>query len=243
MATPSFSTTHADLSSTSNVSSLTSGSMAVSGSNKLLLGAIASGAGSPVAPSGVKWGGSGGTDLTKQGSTVSVGPYGRLSIYSLVAPTDQTSTVYYYWPSAQDETVGGTLLFTGVDQSTPLGTVATNTGTNNTTQPSVTVSSAVDDLVIAVCWMVDTSGQSRTITAASGGTVLYDVSMPIYEFFVIESKVATSTSTTMNFTISGSASNEIAWGVIGVAVKGAGGGGASASLPPEISRYSSFLVR
>lgn len=218
--TPIFVTTHADLSSTSNVSSLTSGNMTVSGSNKLLIGAIASGAGSTADPSGIKWGGSGGTAFTKQGNTLTVGPYGKMSIYTLVAPSDQTSTVYYYWPSAQDETVGGTLLLTGVDQSTSLGTVATNSGTNNTTQPSVTVSSEVGDLVIAACWMVDTSAGSRTITAASGGTVRYDVSMPAYEFFVIEEKEATSTSTTMNFTISGAASSEIAWGVIGVAVKG-----------------------
>lgn len=231
MASPTFVRTHADLFSTANVSSLTSGSWVVDGSDRLLLAGIASGAGSPVAPSAVRWGGSGGTALTKQGSTIGVGPYGDLSLYALVAPTAQTSTSYYLWPSAQDETVGGSILITGAHQTTPLGTVATATGSGDTDMtPSVSVSSAVDDLVVAICWMVDTAGDSRTITS-NGGTTAYDAPIPAYEFFIIQTKVATSTTTSMDFTISGTANAAVSWGVIGVAVKpAASGADASISL-------------
>ncbi len=220
--TPAFLVTHADLFSVSGVSSLTSGNMAVSGSDKLLMGFIASGDGSPVDPSGIKWGGSGGTGLTKRGSTLGIGPYGKLSLYTLVAPSDQTSTVYYYWPSAQGETAGGAISLTGVNQSTPLGTIATNTGTDVTTQPNATVASAVNDLVVAACWMVNPAGGSMTI-ASNGGTTRYDVLVGDYEYLIIQSKVATSTSTAMNFTVTTYSGNTsgLSWGVIGVAVKGA----------------------
>lgn len=221
MATPSFSTTHADLSSTAYTSSITSASWAVSGSDKLLLAYSASGAGSPVNPNSVKWGGSSGAGFTQQGSTLNIGPYGKLSLYSLLAPTDQTSTSYYGWPSAQDELAGGTILLTGVNQSAPLGTVATASG-DNSVQPSVSVASEPGDLVVAACWFVDPNGNNRTL-ASNGGTTVYDVDVGIFEFLVIQTKVATSTSTTMNFTIGGSADASVAWGVIGVSVKGAGG--------------------
>lgn len=196
--------------------------MAVSGSDKFLMGFIASGDGSPADPSGIKWGGSGGTGLTKQGSTLGIGPYGKLSLYTLVAPADQTSTVYYYWPSAQGEAASGAILLTGANQSTPLGTIATNTGTDVTVQPNVTVLSAVGDLVVAACWMVNSVGGAMTI-ASNGGATRYDVLVGDYEYLIIQSKVATSTSTAMNFTIttySGDTSS-LSWGVIGVAVKGA----------------------
>lgn len=216
--------THADLFSTGNVSSLESASWAVSGSNRLLLAFAASGAGTPADSSAVKWGGSGGTALTKQGSTLAVGPYGKISLYSLVAPTAQTSTSYYQWLSAQDETAAGTLAFTGANQSAPLGTVATASGIGTTTlSPSVAVASAVGDLVVAACWMVDASSNNRAITS-NGGTTLYDADVGTYEFLIVQSKVATTTTTTVTFDISGGAgggggAGDVSWGLIGVAVK------------------------
>lgn len=216
---PEFVGTHADLATVSGATSLTSASWTVSGSNKFLLAGIASADDPSVNPSAVRWGGFDGVDFAKQGSTIDIGFYGKLSLYTLVAPTDQTSTSYYLWPSSESEAVGGTILLTGVNQSTPLGTVATATGVGNTDMtPSVSVASAVGDLVVAICWMVDTSGGSRTI-ASDGGTTVYDVPMPIYEHFIIQTKVATSTTTSMDFTVSGTANSEVAWGVIGVAVK------------------------
>lgn len=216
---PTFVGTHADLFSTANVASLTSASWTTSGSNRFLLAGIANAGGSPVNPSAVRWGGSGGADLTKQGSSLAIGSYGVLSLYTLIAPSIATSTSYYLWPSAQDETIGGTLLIEGVNQSTPIGTVATATGAGNTDMtPNVSVSSVVGDLVVAACWMVDTSAGARTITS-NGGTTVYDVPIPDYEFFIIQTKVATSTTTSMDFTISGTANSEVKWGVIGVAVK------------------------
>lgn len=219
--TPTFLGTHADLSSTGNVSSLTSASWSVSGSNRFLLAFMGSGAGTPANPSSAKWGGSGGTALTQQGSALNIGPYGKLSIFSLVAPTEQTSTSYYLWPSQQDETASGTVAFTGVNQSTPLGTVATATGLGSTTlSPSIAVSSVAGDLVVGAFWMVDQYG-TRSITAP-GGTILYDAVVASFETLVVQSVVATGTSTTLTFNISGSTENAnlLDWGLIGVAVKG-----------------------
>ncbi len=221
--TPIFLGTHADLYSEANVSSLTSGSWSVSGSNRLLLAFPASGAGTPVNPNSVKWGGSGGTSLTQQGSTIDIGPYGKLSLFSLVAPTAQTATSYYSWSSAQDETCGGMLAFTSVNQSTPLGTVATSTGAGTTTlSPSINVSSVAGDLVVGACWFIDSDGETndRTITAPSG-TVIYDVDVGVHEFLLVQSVVATGSTTTLTFNISGPTpdANRMYWGLIGVALK------------------------
>lgn len=219
VVTPTYLATHADLFSTSNVTDLTSDSWTTSGSNRFMLAGIASSAGTPVDPSGVKWGGAGGIALTKQGGTIDIGGYGKLSLYTLLAPEISTDTSYYSWPSAQDETVGGMILISGVNQSTPLGTVASATGSGDTDMtPSVSVDTDVGDLVVAMCWMVDTSGQSLTITQ-DGGNLAYDVPIPTYDYFIIQYKTATTTTTTMDFSISGTANAEVRWGVIGVPVK------------------------
>lgn len=217
--TPTFLGTHSALSSTANVSSLTSASWSVSGSNRFLLAFPASGAGSPVGASEVRWGGSGGTTLTKQGSTVTIGSFGALSMYSLVAPTAQSSTSYYLWPSAQDETAAGTMALTGVNQTTPLGPIATasGNGTSSLSAP-VTVTSVAGDLVVGAIWLVDTGGAARTITG--DGTTLYSDILSPYEYMLVQSKVATGTSTTLTFTISGSTDASVTWGIIAAAVKG-----------------------
>lgn len=211
--------------SASNVASLTSAAFAVSGANRFMVGFIASGAGSPADPSGMKWGGSGGTGLTKQGATLSFGTYFKLSCYTLLAPAAQTSTLYGNWPSNQDETIIGCVSATGVDQAASLGTIGTGTGTN--LSPSVNVTTAVDDFVVDCVWAGDTGGFGRTLTAGANQISRQEVegaNPTIYEAFGMSTEVATGTTTTMSWALSGTGSID-GWGIFAVPLKPAAGGG------------------
>lgn len=215
-----FGGTHAALASGSNVSSLTSGSWSVSGSDRLLLGFAASGAGSPVVSNDVRWGGSGGTQFTALGAGLTFATYGAMRGFSLVAPAEQSATSYYSWPSNQDETAAGTILITGADQISPLGPV--QTGTSDSTTLSINVASEPGDLVIACAWTQDINANNRTLSPSNGGTTLYTADPGNFEYMLIQSLVATGTSTTISVSASGPINGGI--GMIGVAVKPASSG-------------------
>jgi prepilin-type N-terminal cleavage/methylation domain-containing protein len=103
-------------------------------------------------------------------------------IYRLVAPDTGTHDVVITFSSALDHgAVAGVMTFTGVEQTTPLGTFASAFGDGNA---SVTVSSAADELVFSVVsaeyatsltpsgtqterWNLNTDGNS---TRGAGGT-------------------------------------------------------------------------
>jgi len=198
--------------------------LTVSGSDTYLLAWVMTGAGTPVAPSAVKWGGSGGTSLSQIGSTVNCGANGKLSLWGLTAPTAQSSTVHVTWGSSQDERVIIAASFSGVDQGTPLGTSNSGTGTNHA--PTVAVTSVSGDLVVDGTWFVDSSANSWGLTKDASQTLLQGFGggvISIYEDAGASSEVASGTSTTMSWTISGSGGAPD-WGVIGVAVKSGGSG-------------------
>ncbi len=72
----------------------------------------------------------------------------RIEVWSLVAPDVGTFNVDVVFNSPSDGNTAAVMTFTGVDQSTPLGTFASDSG--NGTSGSATVTSAVGELVYAV---------------------------------------------------------------------------------------------
>jgi hypothetical protein len=91
----------------------------------------------------------GGTALTKVGERNNDND-AMVYIYSLVAPNPGTANVVITFDSALDEgAIAGVMTFTGVDQTTPLGTFASAIG-NDSTPASVNISSAPGELVFAV---------------------------------------------------------------------------------------------
>src|SRR5688572_18942349 len=76
---------------------------AIAGSDRYLAAFAANGDGSPVAPSGVKWGGSGGTALTQDGTTLTIATFLRLARFGLVAPAAASQTLRADWASGQGE--------------------------------------------------------------------------------------------------------------------------------------------
>jgi hypothetical protein len=164
-----------------------------SGSDRLMLVGISVNVNDDERVAGVTYGG---TSLTKVGERNNDND-AMVYIYSLVAPNPGTADVVINFTSALNYgALAGVMTFTGVDQSTPLGTFASAIG-NDSTSASVNISSAPDELVFAVVadeydaittaptgqdvhWNTCTSGTSNcgaggTIAGASTVTVTWDL--------------------------------------------------------------------
>jgi hypothetical protein len=129
----------------------TSGSFAIAtGTNSVLVVSVAIKRGDPGATpvvTGVKWGGSGGTALTSA-ILNGIGNYDEISIWYLVAPTVQTSTVYISCATEYEQIVFAATVWDGAAQtSTFSGAVGLDSGWG-TSFPLTAISSAVGDLVI-----------------------------------------------------------------------------------------------
>lgn len=198
---------------------LESASFAVGGSNRVLYVFVATGAGTPVAPSAVKWGGSGGVSLSQIGTTIDHHANGKFSLWRLIAPAAQTATVHVTWPSAQDERYFIAYAAKDADQTTPNNTVAQASGSSNT--PSVAATSVAGDLVICGATFLDTGGTSETLSTTDTSRQEIEGADLVFEGMGVSEKTATGTSTTMSWTIS----DPDPWGIFALAINGAAAGG------------------
>ena len=125
-----------------------------SGSDRLMLVGVSIAQVSVETVSSITYNG-GAQSLSPRGSINSPGGQIRVEIWSLVAPAAVTADVVVNFSSpAADGAMIGVMTFTGVDQTTPLGTFApasANTGGS----ASVDVSSAVGELVFGVLGVDD----------------------------------------------------------------------------------------
>ena len=140
-----------------------------SGSDRLMLVGISTvdAAGAP-APSSVTYNG---TALTLVGSRVNGNNNVRVDIYQLVAPDLGTHDLVVNFASAPDAATVGVQTYTGVNQTTPLGTFASQQGNNNSA--SATVTSAGDELVFGAV-AVD-SGTNFDLLPGTGETERWDL--------------------------------------------------------------------
>ena len=207
--------------SASAATTLETATFAVGGSNRVLYVFVATGAGTPVDPSAVKWGGSGGTSLAQISTTLNVSANGKFSVWRLIAPTAQTSTVHVTWGSSQDERLIIAVSVKDADQTTPNGTVATATGTS--ASPSVAAASVSGDYVLSGGFWLDDAGSSRTVAVDASETSIQEIEGAdvVFEGMWASEETAAGTSTTMSATISGSEE----WGMFAFAVNGAAAGG------------------
>src|SRR5438046_7052117 len=106
----------------------------------------------------------GGTALTRIGFQNAPGTQNRMELWSLIAPSPGTANVVVTFSGSVDS-VGGAIVFSGVDQATPLGTFASANGSN--ASPSVTVSSASGQVVIDT---LATNGDGSSAAARPGQT-------------------------------------------------------------------------
>lgn len=227
-------------------STLTSGSMTIAGSNRHLLVCAFSGASVPVDPTAVKWGGSGGTALTKVASVAAFSVFWKASIWSLNSPTAQTSTIFSDWGGAQDEIFIIGISFNNVDSGTPLGTIVTKTTAwaagiavdANNKDDTQNCTTAVDDMMADFICVADAAGGSSTVSIQNGQTLrqLYGAGVPIgFEAMAGATLLATGTTTTSRWRINDPAGSSLdVWSMFAIPVKQAAGGGGAAANPKTL---------
>ncbi len=187
------------------VSSVTFSHTVTSTGNRLMLVGVAMDANAGPAVSSVTYSGQ---SLTLVGSRVGGSAPVRIEIWQLVNPTSGTADVVVTLSSNADGVSVGATTFTGVDQTTPLGTFASAIGTSNT--PSVNVSSALGELVYDVV----AGKNSGTLAAGSGQTGLWDVNASG------QSRGAASTEAgAASVTMSWNKGSALEWAIGGVSVK------------------------
>jgi len=201
---------------TANTTSI-SWSHTCSGSNRLLVAGVGMGGGTSGVSLTTTYGAA---TMTSAGLVLSNNQFdGFVQLFYLVAPATGTDTITVSVDSLQTrDLLGGSLSFTGVDQTTPLTGIGTNFGFD--ANPTVTVASAAGNMVVdaAVCgsafvssnqtlrWMNNLNGNSGASNAA-------------------QSTAAGAGSVTMSY-VSGSDW----WGIIAASVVAA-----AASITPSVA--------
>lgn len=212
-----------------NQPTLESAAFTIGTGNTVAWAGVMSGAGSPVDPTSVKIGsaaGTGGTAMSKIGSTLDIGANLKISLYELKSPPSGSKTVWADWGGNQDERAILCVTYTGVDQTTPKGTVATATGANAT--PTTPVVSVSGDICLDFVWVLDNAGLFPTLTVGAGQSSIQEIDGVLgfqYECAGSSDETASGTSTTMSWSIGVAPSPE--WGIISFAIKAAAAGGAS----------------
>jgi len=210
----------------SSVTSATTSSWTIaSGSNTCLFGFSVTADASPTTHSGMEWQGSGGTALTQIGSTYSAGAVIRMSAWRLLAPTATTNTLYGNWAASQTIGSVGGASYSGVNQSSPTGTLTTNTGTvsnNFGFNATVDVTTTAGDIVIACVFIFDNNGSTPILTA-NNGTLRWKNEASINSMGIQE-VTAVGATTTVSCAIAPTSSNISGdWGMIAFVINAASG--------------------
>lgn len=168
------------------------------------------------------------TSVTYNGVALTAVPSGStnngqyyITAYYLIAPDAGTYDIVVTVSGSVFDFGAGAISYTDAHQTTPLGTAVTATGTSTT--PSVTVSSAADELVDDGLVIIHGgtlsvgAGQTQRWNAiASGGFIKY-----------AGSTEGGAASTTMSWSNSSSQT----WAIVAVPIKPVGGGGSSSIIP------------
>ena len=151
----------------------------------------------------------GGVAMTLVGENISNGN-AKVHIYKMVNPPTGTANVVVNFDAAPDKgAVVGVITYSGVDQTSPLGTF--NSASNTSSSPSITVSSTTGDLVFDVMTM-----RSKTLDGlGSGQTQRWNLTTSGEIKGGGGSTKAGASSVTMSWTPSGSAD----WAQAGVSIK------------------------
>ena len=155
----------------------------------------------------------------------------RTELWYLVAPASGTGTITVNL-SASERVVGGAVSLTGVDQTTPLENAGGATG--NSVTPSVTITSATDDMV----WDVVGVAAGVTFTEGAGQTKRWDrqVGGGSVAASGAGSTEAGAPSVTMDWTLS----TADRWSITAVNVRAPGGLGVDAASSGTAGLISPF---
>lgn len=149
------------------------------------------------------------------------------SIWKLVAPATGSNTVVVTGPVSNVHIVAET--WTGVHQTTPLGTFGSATGTS--TAPSVTITSATDEVVTDIVGASAALVSNTALTVGSGQTSEGTLVALSFGGTAVRSGASYETgaaSTVMSWTTVGTCS----WQIGAVPIKPAASGGGSTPVTP-----------
>lgn len=206
-----------------NVSSLT-WSHTCSGSNRLLWVCAGNGALLPTATTSVTYNG---VAMTEVGDVVQT--FAHASHHYLVAPDTGAHDVVVTYAGSNDECIAGAVSYTGVDQSTPVGTFAgANAGTGN---PTVNVSSATDELVVdGVYVAAHQTADTLTVGGSQTQRVNNEDSGDGYGVLGMSEEAGAGT-VTMSWTETANSD----WRTGGIPLKPATGGGGATHAHPKVN--------
>jgi hypothetical protein len=163
--------------------------------------------------------------LTRVGGVTNTSSNRSMELWRLVSPATGSHTISVSWTNSMVG-VGGAQSWTGVHQTSPLGTFASGTGGGTT--PSVDVSSATDEVVID--HLALENGVS-TLNVGSGQTQRWQI-LANPETDGGGSSEPGATTVTMSW----STDISIIWAIGGVSLKPAGGGGGSAVIKHKVTQ-------
>lgn len=205
----------------SNVNTLSWSHTVRSGQNGILIVALSQRDGT-TATTGVWYGG---TLLTQIGGQAATGSQSRTDLWYMLAPPAGTANIFVALLTSK-RIVASAISFTGVNQTTPLGTFVGATGQSTTA--TVNVSSKPGELVLDT---VTTSGDANILTANAGQTERWDLFSGTGDLNNVRgggSTEAGAASVTMSWTLGASK----VWAIGAVAIK-------PAASPPNISLVKS----
>lgn len=199
--------------STANVSGIADGGSTTRDSSSTVVpsGAtayvlVANSDGSPAAPTGVKFDPTGTNQaLTQVGTTISHGTYARASLWVLKNAVAATAVFRATWSSAQGERLLAVYVSTGVDTTTPNGTVTQVQGTTANSVSTGALTTVSGDFLVFMAAYLNTGGQAVAFNSPSGTerAEAQTTGGGAYDGAAVQDVVASGTSTTITWTLSG----------------------------------------
>ncbi len=205
------------------------------GTNRLMLVMVTTGLSSGTLPtvSGITYGGQ---SLTLV-NAISNGGLVRSEIWKLVNPPIGTANAVLSL-STSNPVTATVITYTGVDQTTPLGTSVTG-GNGKGNSFSLTVSSATNELIVdSFAVDGDATNTAPTPSAGSGQTILENIKPAIYLNGSVSSKAGAS-STTMSWSWTGPKQQPAG---VAVPIRPATGGGNTATFTQTPTFATGFTL-
>lgn len=183
----------------------------VSGSNRVLV-VMFFRCQSTNAPSAVTYNGAA---MTSFGSRQDNSGSGITRIYYLINPDTGTNSVSVTYASNSDILSGGSISFTGADQTTPL--TNSNNAAANSDNPSVTITTTADKYVIAAMVGHCTGGGTFTgITEDQGTLISKEMQAGMFGGGAFHYIAGSGSSQVMSYALTSGGTNQ--WGIIGASV-------------------------
>jgi hypothetical protein len=204
--------------------------LTVSGTNKVMWVLVGNSDSSPATPSGVVWDPTGANEsLTQIGTGITYATFGNASLWRRIAPTNVTNgIVRVTWGSAKGERIVGVWVETGIDQTTPNGTVSQGS-VNTSTSPinSTALSTTTGQRVLQFAHAIFTSAGAIGFNSPSGTERVDAVTTGgAYDNLAIQEQTASGSSTQPQW---GAMTNgEDGWATFSIALNDASAGSSAA---------------